>query len=539
MHASVYHTAGRLYGVLSLDQNSHETSETCASHGAKGLTAIYHLSDRQTVLSSKPFCCVPHARWPDNDSLCWKFSFTPFPTDSLWLLFDLNCERHQSAEPVVNTLILNVFYFVSLFVPCFPACFLTLLSVAQVAQLLAAVDTIASGKTPNHPTPAATTAAVEPSVAGREEPNGTHATENGVANGENAVETGHDKELPLDDDTRTDIPRKEGANIGVVPADSEEQHVAGGGGDLPLAESAGSAEADDTPVVGVRGLCVPSAGSGKVFPSSEVPLSEGERVEKSEEQSQEQDKNNDSSGGEQELRVADDTSVVSATDEDWIKISPPANTEAFFPAAAAAPVANGDLETSPEGTVLLDTAVAARHEGEDKSRYPGSDGTSLTSHTLLLSRAATRVCRLWELVGSTGEVEAWAALARGERHRACRRLADYAATAGGLGLLPAAGVDCCRDGVRLCHSAFGCLAIFGRVSPAMWADLALPLPEQSARDKDQQSEETPAVTEHGIGKTEKHPPKEEEHARRRPASSGRARAYMFCFVFSALCVSAF
>lgn len=337
---------------------------------------------------------------------------------------------------------------------------------------------ISSGKphndlTPPPPPPPATAAAIEISVADREEPNGkTHADDNRVGN---VVGTEGKNDFPVDN-AAADIPRKKEANIGVVSGD----HTLVKGGAIDL--------------------CFGSVGSDDVSPSSEIPLCEGEPVEQSGEQCEEQSrerKRNDSGG--EELRVADDRSVGSGTDGDWIKISPPVvaaaalNTEAFFAcatgAAATAAATNSDSEASPEETAPLDMAVAIQDKKGGISFYPESDGTSLTSLTSLVSRAATRVCRLWELVGSTGEKEAWATLARGESHRVCRRLVDYATVADGVRLSPVAvvGVDCRRDGTRLCHSAFGCLALFGRISPGMWTDLAVLLPEQSVRDGEKRS----------------------------------------------------
>ncbi|CAN0033602.1 unnamed protein product, partial [Sphacelaria rigidula] len=278
----------------------------------------------------------------------------------------------------------------------------------------------------------------------------------------------------------------------------------------------------ETDAVVVSGCCSPSSAVDALA----AQLSEWEFVNKSPEsalqkslensqdgllaRSYEKSQQNHDSGDEQRIGAAvDDGSIASSVDPglDYDKISPPPISAAFFTPPPPPPVmdgnhavvadvgndgmvANGDTEveavmgpldstaeaearTTASPTALAPTAATGNEASTTKPSFPviANDQSRSPPSLSMLKRAATRVDRLWQLVGSAGEEQAWAALAAGERHRACRRLADYAVAGGVEPFATTGGAECCRVGLRLCRSSLGCLAMFGRLSPAMWTDL--------------------------------------------------------------------
>lgn len=113
---------------------------------------------------------------------------------------------------------------------------------------------------------------------------------------------------------------------------------------------------------------------------------------------------------------------------------------------------------------------------------------SSSSSLAAVDSALSRVFRLRELLRSVGEAKAWARLLGGDGHLGCRRLADLALSSSKAVVLQprkgysdaAAAAAATRsvpgrlDGPcrRLCSAALGCLAMCGRISPGVWADLA-------------------------------------------------------------------
>ena len=114
--------------------------------------------------------------------------------------------------------------------------------------------------------------------------------------------------------------------------------------------------------------------------------------------------------------------------------------------------------------------------------------SSPSSVAAAVDSALGRVLHLRELLGSVGDAKAWSRLLGGDAHQGCRRLADLALSSSKAVLLPRKGAPTetaaaaeggavapgqldgpCR---RLCSAALGCLAMCGRISPGVWADLS-------------------------------------------------------------------
>ena len=122
------------------------------------------------------------------------------------------------------------------------------------------------------------------------------------------------------------------------------------------------------------------------------------------------------------------------------------------------------------------------------SSPPPRAPSSPSSVAAAVDSALGRVLHLRELLGSVGDAKAWSRLLGGDAHQGCRRLADLALSSSKAVLLPRKGAPTetaaaaeggavapgqldgpCR---RLCSAALGCLAMCGRISPGVWADLS-------------------------------------------------------------------
>ncbi|CAN0331744.1 unnamed protein product, partial [Ectocarpus fasciculatus] len=160
---------------------------------------------------------------------------------------------------------------------------------------------------------------------------------------------------------------------------------------------------------------------------------------------------------------------------------PPPYQEGIGDSAVAA-AAQGSPPAAAGATSSAITAAAAAVSAFFAAN-PSSDDPAAA-----LSNASRRVSRLRELLGSVGEVDAWTRLLSADGHLGCRRLADLAFAGhsaaaaaeppaaepqAATAAAPAPGVDTkqCR---LLCSGALECLAICGKISPGMWADLARP-----------------------------------------------------------------
>ncbi|CBJ32947.1 expressed unknown protein [Ectocarpus siliculosus] len=155
-------------------------------------------------------------------------------------------------------------------------------------------------------------------------------------------------------------------------------------------------------------------------------------------------------------------------------------------AAAAAAAAQGSPPAAAGAASSAITAAAAA-----VSAFFDADSLS-DDPAAALSNASRRVSRLRELLGSVGEADAWSRLLSADGHLGCRRLAGlafagYSAAAAvaaaaaaaepqastAAAPAPAPGVDTRRCRL-LCAGALECLAICGKISPGMWADLSKP-----------------------------------------------------------------
>lgn len=96
------------------------------------------------------------------------------------------------------------------------------------------------------------------------------------------------------------------------------------------------------------------------------------------------------------------------------------------------------------------TAAASGQAPEEKSTASLSEDTHANTPTeaAYLDGAVRRVARLLELLGSVGEMEAWAKRVGGDGHSACRRLVDLAVAAGSGVLLSPGGVEVKAAGFR-------------------------------------------------------------------------------------------
>lgn len=147
--------------------------------------------------------------------------------------------------------------------------------------------------------------------------------------------------------------------------------------------------------------------------------------------------------------------------------------------AAGAAVGAG----STQSTEAMSPSSAA-----SASSPPPRAPSSPSSVAAAVDSALGRVLRLRELLGSVGDAKAWSRLLGGDAHQGCRRLADLALSSSKAVLLPRKGAPTetaaaaeggavapgqldgpCR---RLCSAALGCLAMCGRISPGVWADLS-------------------------------------------------------------------
>eukprot|EP00903_Cladosiphon_okamuranus_P006805 g6633.t1 len=181
--------------------------------------------------------------------------------------------------------------------------------------------------------------------------------------------------------------------------------------------------------------------------------------------------------------------VVDAHGETEAKRDTGSELQQSYPAASGNGGARG-VKSDERGSA---TAAAAAMVGSSQSTEalsPSSAASSplraeaSSSSLSAVDGALGRVSRLRELLRSIGEANAWARLLSGDGHLGCRRLADLALSSSKAAvLLPRKGYSAaatsgsvpgrlngaCR---RLCSASLGCLAMSGRISPGVWADLA-------------------------------------------------------------------
>eukprot|EP00752_Nemacystus_decipiens_P004654 g4245.t1 len=156
-------------------------------------------------------------------------------------------------------------------------------------------------------------------------------------------------------------------------------------------------------------------------------------------------------------------------------------------AAAAAAAARAGAGSTQSTEALSPTSAAS---SSSSSSPPLRAAPCSSRGAPAVNSALGRVLRLRELLSSVGDAKAWARLLGRDAHLGCRRLADLALSSSKTVLLPRKGVSTAAeageaaggsvvhgrrlDGPcrRLCSASLGCLAMCGRISPGVWADLS-------------------------------------------------------------------